>query len=194
MLKRTTRRSAARTFAAMAAGLGLLLAGCGGTSEPAAEPEREPATPTADNAPAPAPAPDNAAQEADMLRVVLERTADAPEGQAEATPRETTILLDLPAGWREAASFEGGWTQPEGAPTLMLVAAGYDDQKRSGEYHAIQNGQTVLINLHPTWADNNVTLTLEPAPDGGDLRGEWGHSTFVGYSEKGRARADAGED
>jgi hypothetical protein len=120
----------------------------------------------------------------------LELTNETAEADG---PRQTTLDLDVPAGWQTCETFSGAWTQPEGAATLMVVASGFDDGRRSGTYEAHHEGDRFSIDLHPTFADNNVTLSfvLDGPSQGG---GEWGHSTFAGYREKGRVRASSAEE
>ncbi|HZW10951.1 MAG TPA: hypothetical protein VFF69_13700 [Phycisphaerales bacterium] len=127
------------------------------------------------------------APEATALRLVLSNTT--PEAEV----RQTTVDLGLPEGWRSAGEFGGAWTQPEGAPTLMLVASGFDDGRRAGAYEARRgDAGRISIDLHPAYADNNVTLEFTMMSDA-DGSGRWGHSTFAGFREKGPVEASLTE-
>lgn len=109
---------------------------------------------------------------------------DLTNETAEASgPRETVVLLEVPADWRTRESFSGSWSQPPEAPTLMLVASSYDDGRRTGEYAAERTEEGISVNLHRNWADNNVELSF--VMEAGAGAGRWGHSTFAGHREKG---------
>lgn len=144
----------------------LALASCGPAEEPAE------------------PADDVVAGGGSPSRIVLrlELTNEGPE----ADPKLTTVDLVAPPDWQDLDSFAGTWSQPDSAPTLMLVASGHDDERRAGEYEARRTGEGIGVNLQPTWADNNVTLSFVM----GDAEGEgrWGHSTIAGHQEKGPVR------
>jgi len=155
-----------RSFPCIVALAALLGAGC---SQPAPE-----ASGDADTPPTPPTRP--------ALRLDLTNEAADASG-----PPETAVLLEVPADWRTRESFSGSWSQPADAPVLVLVAGGHDDGRRAGSFEAARDGQTFSIDLHPTFADNNVTLsfTLRGPASGA---GQWGHSTIVGYREKGPVR------
>lgn len=124
---------------------------------------------------------------ADATAQPLTLRLDLSDTTPEAGTRRTFVDLTVPEGWRTASKFEGAWSQPEGAPTLMLVAGGYDDGHRAGTYEARRRAGRISINLHPAYFDNNVTLafTMVTETDGA---GRWGHATFAGYQEKGPVR------
>jgi len=48
-------------------------------------------------------------------------------------------------------------------------------------------GQSVMFNMNPGWADNNVYLV--GAPDGNLLKGSWSHSTLTGVRTGGQFTA-----
>lgn len=70
-----------------------------------------------------------------------------------------------------------------GADTTLHVGP----QVGSGAMVGSRRGDTLLIQLNPTFADNNVGLVAVPTADG--YSGQWSWSTFAGPTAGGRFSA-----
>jgi hypothetical protein len=75
------------------------------------------------------------------------------------------------------SSVSGSWelSRVPGSDTTLLVGP----QVGTGTLAGAVAAGTVSLNLNPTWADNNVFLTVH-ASTPGELTGTWWHSTIAG--------------
>lgn len=80
----------------------------------------------------------------------------------------------------EGRDFTGSW-----ATVLLQPNADVGPQVGTGDLRGSWDieGQTILFDLNPGWADNNVFLV--GTPDGDLLRGTWSHSTLLGERVRG---------
>lgn len=84
----------------------------------------------------------------------------------------------------EGRTFSGSWET-----RLLKVGAQVGPQVGTGNLRGEWDieGQSVLFDMNPGWADNNVYLV--GAPDGSLLKGNWAHSTLTGVVAGGQFTA-----